>query len=213
MLEDKLVRKQITVEKFHHEVANLYHSFQKKLPRTEGQREDEVLAAEVEDEIDLAIEDHEELTQGEDEEYEPDAEWRVQVDAMSESFASDSDEDADMDTQAEAAVAELAKEGPQCVVCHGLIRDPHVANCGHEMCLECWTWQGVYLRNDVVADRKPCPICKLPVEFLVKIFRPRFLPLTRLLDDEERQRVLLEQMQADAERDLNPVIVAPRPGK
>ena len=198
-LENRFLRKTISLEKFHQEAAQFYHCFTKKLVHREG----DFLHDDVDEEIDITMEEHEPVMEEEDESFLPDDEWRPQVEAMSESFE-ESEPEADLDTQADAAQLALLKEAPECPICLGAVTDPHLSQCGHEACLVCWTRQGVTIEGNL-PPYEPCPQCRTGVRFLVKLYRPRYRPLGVLLDNAaERQEYIRDLTAREAEYDLNP---------
>lgn len=172
----------------------MYHSYTKKLP------ESAVLAPEVSDEFDLEL-DPVERTQSpsipeDDPDFEAEAGWDDLHD-WSDHFDS-SDERDTLEEQAEAAKFLLAQKVRQCPVCKEVEQNPHVANCGHILCLKCFIRSFVQVHN--VPPYPPCPICRLPVKDLTKLYLNDLVPQSLIVQAEADLAAEEAQAQADYRR-------------
>ena len=125
----------------------------------------------------------------------------------------DEDEREDeIEEQAAQAQRRLQQLVVQCPICLGAAVNRHVSPCGHICCFTCWRGAGIGLFNEPRAARPAdpalpeeeprlpgCPVCRAPIQFLIKIFPEPMLPLQQILDEEN-------DLQALANADLNPAI-------
>ena len=70
---------------------------------------------------------------------------------------------------------------PTCPICLNMIKIPHMTDCGHVCCLECFRRAGLELLN---LDPLPkCPYCRSPVRYLHKMHDPLLRPRHELLSE------------------------------
>ncbi len=203
-LQNKLVRSQITIEEYHYKVANMYRTWEKKMPPGE----DELLADNVEDEIFpegavlpeqpvvAADDDNEEDEDGQEFRALPD--W-PDLDLSDDDLLNEEDAADDMQEMAEAANRRMHQLVEICPVCMGELKEKHMAFCGHSCCLQCWIGAGVKVRDNNPDARPPpkCPICNTMVDRLIKVFEGNLKPRHELMEGEG-------DFQEWVNRDLNP---------
>jgi hypothetical protein len=176
---------------YHEQVANCYHSYEKRLPARE--EESTVLHAQVYDEFfyESGFEQQGSqppipriLLEDDDEDFEPEPDWEPL----------DLSDDEDLDDEEDALEEQAAKAHiynnqlvAKCLICQGETINKHISNCGHTSCLTCWNDYGVFLVNDhrgTPADPwKRCPMCRQDVKFLIKVFEDTMAPRSELMDN------------------------------
>lgn len=131
-----------------------------------------------------------------DEAFAPLSDWSDLELSDDELLAEEEIED-DMQEQASRAERILNQKVVQCRVCLSQCKNKHVTLCGHYACLECFHRVGVFESNNQPYPR--CPICRSPVQAIVKIYDETMAPLHELLDEAE-----IQQIRADAELNRHP---------
>ena len=213
-LQNTYLRSAISLNKYHDELCNLYHGYEKNLPQES--REQDVLQEVVQDEVDLAVlppapgvapapappprQDEEAWPHNDD-----DFEGFVPLDGWDELDLSDDelltqpDLEDQVAEQAEEAARHQNQEVPICIVCFAEMTNKHVSSCGHFACLACWTGAKVPVpfNGNPNADELPkCPYCSQGIRILIKVFEETTVARHVLMEEEER-------FQAFARRDLN----------